>query len=47
MATVNNPMPTKLQLKLVRGVDPVSGRTLYTNETISEREALPSTGEEP
>ena len=35
MATVNNPMPTKLQLKLVKGTDPVSGKTLYTNETIS------------
>ena len=35
MATINNPMPTKLQLKLVKGVDPVSGKTLYTSETIS------------
>ncbi|MCX5977782.1 MAG: hypothetical protein NTV33_13445 [Coprothermobacterota bacterium] len=35
MATINNPMPTKLQLKLVKGTDPVSGKTLYTTETIS------------
>jgi hypothetical protein len=42
-----DPFPTKLQLKLVKGVDPVSGKTLYTNELISEREALPSTGDEP
>jgi hypothetical protein len=35
MATINNPMPTKLQLKLVKGTDPVSGKTLYATETIS------------
>ena len=28
-------MPTKLQLKLVKGTDPTSGKTLYTTETIS------------
>jgi len=35
MATVNNPMPTKLQIKQVKGTDPVSGKTLYTSETLS------------
>ena len=30
-----DPIPTKLQLKLVKGTDPVSGKTLYTTETIS------------
>ena len=30
-----DPFSTKLQLKLVKGTDPVSGKTLYTNETIS------------
>jgi len=40
-------MPTKLQLKLVKGVDPVSGNTLYTSETISGKEVLPFAGDEP
>jgi hypothetical protein len=35
MATINNPMPTKLQIKQVKGTDPVSGKTLYTSETLS------------
>ncbi len=35
MATINNPLPTKLQMKLIKGTDPLSGKTLYTTETIS------------
>ena len=33
MATTSNPMPTKLQLKLVKGVDPVTSANIYTTKT--------------
>jgi hypothetical protein len=36
MATVNNPNPSKAQIKLVKGTDEVSGKTLYTTETLSD-----------
>jgi hypothetical protein len=36
MATVNNPNPSKAQIKLVKGTNPLNGKTIYTTETLSD-----------